>query len=713
MSKKLLLHAVLLSTLTSLYAAESSGEINDFESLLENVSDLATKKSLNVDYMPSVVSVVDGQTYMDAGLQNVGEALGMLPGIQMQLSPMGYSMATVRGFKNPNAYLSDKIKILIDGVAINNEVSGSGDFYMDFPLQLVDRIEVLRGPNSTTQGSGAFYGTVNIITKMGNTKEENKIFLGTGSYSTLTAGANLYTLANNWKLFSDGYIARNDKSLPPFEGYSANTKEAMRDVSIGFKAVNGDFEFLTRYKRSVYGNFYGFEEDPHMISLSPNEHTNSYFFSQASYKANIHEVGIETKVNFSQRELNEGSFISGVTVTANRFASVGVTDMQDGFYFTEKLKEQNVEAETIFTLPKINANEIVAGVGVRYVKLPQDDYYNSVENAITQNLTTILASSHYNSFRYRASREPAFWADPTTSFIRSNQTRTIGYGYLQDLISVSPDVDVILGARIDDYSDIGTKWSQRAAIVYRSDDKTIFKLLYGSAFRAPTFTEAYANGHINYRAGVATIKPEETDTYEAVAIYTPDFNNKFSIDFFYSKLKNVIDLEEFSDTIPGYQNFDDRISKGIELEYNFQSNPKHNFYFNASYVETGYATPPENDYPVPLNQTMPDISKIMFKAMYIYRPIDNLSLGTTWQYYSRTTQSQLGWIVDDGTDTTVHAQHIVDETLTYKFSPSSEIRATVKNIFNEDIREPSYYYNTDGGIKREGRNYLFSYVQRF
>jgi outer membrane receptor for Fe3+-dicitrate len=148
MIKKTFLNIVLLSSFTSLYA-ENAEDMNDFQSLLENVSDLATKKSLNVDYMPSVVSIIDAQTYVDAGIQNVGEALGMLPGIQMQLSPMGYSMATVRGFKNPNAYLSDKIKILIDGVAINNEVAGSGDFY----------------------------GTVNIITKLGNTKEENRIFL--------------------------------------------------------------------------------------------------------------------------------------------------------------------------------------------------------------------------------------------------------------------------------------------------------------------------------------------------------------------------------------------------------------------------------------------------------------------------------------------------------------------------------------------------------
>lgn len=101
----------------------------------------------------------------------------------------------------------------------------------------------------------------------------------------------------------------------------------------------------------------------------------------------------------------------------------------------------------------------------------------------------------------------------------------------------------------------------------------------------------------------------------------------------------------------------------------------------------------------------------MLKALYIYRPADNFSFGTTWQYYSRTTQSKLDWL--DGVDTTVHPQHIVDETVTYRCSPTSEMRFSVKNIFNEDVRLPSYYYNTEGGIRREGRNYLISYDQRF
>lgn len=49
---------------------------------------------------------------------------------------------------------------------------------------------------------------------------------------------------------------------------------------------------------------------------------------------------------------------------------------------------------------------------------------------------------------------------------------------------------------------------------------------------------------------------------------------------------NVIDLEEYSNTIPGYQNYDDPFSKGAEFEYSFQSKPEHNFYFNESYIDS-------------------------------------------------------------------------------------------------------------------------------
>jgi outer membrane receptor protein involved in Fe transport len=701
---------ILLIILSSQLMAQSNESVatDEFESLINDVSEIATKKSLNIDYLPSVVTVIDGQTFVDAGIQNIGEALDMLPGIQMQVSPMGYTTTTVRGLKMPNAYLSDKIKILIDGVAINDEVTGSSNFYMDFPMQLVEKIEVLRGPNSTIYGAGAFYGTVNVITRLGNNKTEKQLFLGTGSYEYRTTGTNLNTSIGEWKLFADGYYKQNNKSLAQ-KNRDQGTEEAMKDYSVGFKAINGGFEFLTRFKKSSYGNFYSFEGDLDPIPGKDQGHTNSYFLSQLSYKTSFNDYKLETKANFSHRESDIKANIYSLAHNIDMFSNVGIVPTE-GFYTHEKSGEENLEAEVILTLPKIKSNDILVGAGVRQVNITKNYFYSSLEDLIMQNEAAILSNPNYSNFRYRQEREPAFWANPTTKLLKDGVNRTIGYAYAQDLISVTDNIDLILGLRADDYSDYGTHISKRAGLVYRASDTMIFKLLYGSAFRVPTLIEAYQNGHINTRAGDSTIQPEETDTYEAAWIYSPTFNHKFSLNLFYSKLKNIIDLEEFDTTIPGYQNFKQRYSKGVEFEYFYRTERAHNLYFNATYVYSEYTIPPENIPIVFVDQTMPDISKVMLKAMYIYRPTEKLSLGTTWRYFSETTATKLYWVTNDST---ADAAHIFDETVTYHCTPSSDIRLTVKNIFNKEVHQPSYYYNIDGGIMREGRNYFLSYTLKF
>ena len=712
----ILMTSLCLLTSVNAFASE---DMNDFESLLDEVSDIATQKSINVDYLPSVVTVINSQTFIDGGIQNVGEALNMLPGIQMQVNRMGYTTTTIRGLKSPNAYRSDKIKVLIDGVAMNNEAQGSSSFYMDFPMQLVEKIEVLRGPGSTIYGAGAFYATVNIITKLGNDKEENRLFIGTGSYSDATIGGNANAVAGDWKIFTDAYYKQNDKHIEQADGFSDNgtqTDEAMQDFTIGFKAKNKGFEFLSRYKQSTYGNFYGYEEDFDPIGNQEKDRTSSYFSAQLSYKTTFNDYKLETKAGYSRRTLDAEANMDTISSVAGEFAKVDI-NMTEGFWYGEHSEEQNLEAEAILSLPKIKSNDILLGVGARRAQMTKDNFYSSVENTIILNKTAIELHPRYinKDFGYDEwEDEPAFWNNPTRKLYKENLSRDIMYGYLQDLISVNDSVDISLGLRLDNYSDFGAKLSKRAAIVYRATDKSVFKLLYGSGFRAPTFTEKYHNGHINFRAGDENIKPEETDTYEMQVIYSPNFNNRFSLNLFYSNLYNVIDLDEEASLV-GYQNFDSRVSKGAEFEYSFRTKLEHNFYFNGSYIDTIYTTPKDGS-DLERDISMPDISKVMLKAMYIYSPTPELSFGTTWRYESETSPTGLwngdptSWPRNDGV---VEEQHVFDETITYRLSSRSTLRATVKNLFDWGIKNPSYYYSHEGGVVREGRHFFVNYTYVF
>lgn len=701
------------------HAAEAD-DIQEFESLLQDASEIATKKSLNVDYLPSVVTVIDAQTFINAGIQNISQALDMLPGFQEQMSPMGYTITTVRGFKNPNAYFADKIKILVDGVAINNEVTGTASFYLDFPLQLVEKIEVLRGPASTMYGGGAYYGAVNIITKLGKAKKENQLYFAGGSYGYITAGTNIYMTDNGWEIFADGYAASNNKSLP----YTANnpsdsgyTDEAMKDYSVGFKATKGGWEFLTRFKHETSGNFYSFEGELNPIPDKGENHSSIYLLSQLSYKTSLGEYELETKINYSHRDESVNANIAGISNNPDY-----LNTRLNGFYSVENIGEDNFGFESTLTLPIIASNDILVGVGATYDVVTQDNYSSSVENAIVQS-GNMVALRDNPSFNYNGTYEPAYWLDPTaTTVLPKGINRTNIYTYAQDLISLNNKTDLILGLRLDNISDIGTQFSKRAGLVYRASDSMTLKLLYGSSYRAPTFTEKNALGHINLRMGDPNMKPEECNTYEAAIVYSPDFYNKFALNFYYTKLHNVIDLEELERTPLGYAQYPDRTSKGVEFEYFYKTHMKHNFYFNASYTNTDYITPPDthsddvNGQPIidpSIVESMPDISKFMAKALYIYKPTPKLSLGTAWRYFSQTTETRIQWVQIYVDEPTAKSASIFDETLTYSMTPTSQIRATIKNIFNERVMNPAYYYYTDGGISREGRNYLINYVQRF
>ncbi|MEJ2468067.1 MAG: TonB-dependent receptor, partial [Campylobacterales bacterium] len=82
-------------------------------------------------------------------------------------------------------------------------------------------------------------------------------------------------------------------------------------------------------------------------------------------------------------------------------------------------------------------------------------------------------------------------------------------------------------------------------------------------------------------------------------------------------------------------------------------------------------------------------------------------------YYSETTATKLNWVEEDGIDPTVDPYHLFDVSMTYRFSPMSVTRFTVKNLFDADVRSPAYYYLSDGGVERDGINFHLSFEQQF
>jgi outer membrane receptor for ferrienterochelin and colicins len=138
-------------------------ELTDLLNIIQQETDVATKTRLNTDYVPGIVTVLQGDQLEAMGMATAWEALGLVPGVQAVLDASGSPSVVVRGIDFP--FNSGNIQILINSVPLSRADSGISASSLLIPIEQVERIEVIRGPGSVVYGDFAFMGLVNIVTR--------------------------------------------------------------------------------------------------------------------------------------------------------------------------------------------------------------------------------------------------------------------------------------------------------------------------------------------------------------------------------------------------------------------------------------------------------------------------------------------------------------------------------------------------------------------
>ena len=174
----------------TLFAQEKS----NFESLFKEVSDFTTQTNINIDHQPSVLTVLYSDDLKAMGVRTLNEAFDFVPGIETSMSSSGNNKVITRGASEPNNFVFIKMKYFIDGVDLGY------NYYGDFPIELIDRIEVLRGGASAIYGQGAFLGAVNIITKSSIKSANNSVNIESGSFNYRKGSALLHTQVGGWDI---------------------------------------------------------------------------------------------------------------------------------------------------------------------------------------------------------------------------------------------------------------------------------------------------------------------------------------------------------------------------------------------------------------------------------------------------------------------------------------------------------------------------------
>ena len=150
--------AVVIGTVSALFAGALSAQ---GAGVLEEVVVVATKREQTLQEVPVAVSVVSAQTIEQAQVLDIKDLQTLVPSLRVtQLQTSANTNFVIRGFGNGanNAGIEPSVGVFIDGVYRSRVGSALAD------LPKLERIEVLRGPQSTLFGKNASAGVINVVT---------------------------------------------------------------------------------------------------------------------------------------------------------------------------------------------------------------------------------------------------------------------------------------------------------------------------------------------------------------------------------------------------------------------------------------------------------------------------------------------------------------------------------------------------------------------
>ena len=144
----------------------------------------ASERIQPVTEAPSSVSFITAEEIARHGYRSLAEILQAVRGLTIT-NDRNFSFLGARGFAKPGDYNS-RILLLINGHRVNDNIFGQAEIGAEFGLDpaMFERVEVIRGPNSSVYGDSAFFAVVNVITKSGAAIDGGSVAIETGTLVT-------------------------------------------------------------------------------------------------------------------------------------------------------------------------------------------------------------------------------------------------------------------------------------------------------------------------------------------------------------------------------------------------------------------------------------------------------------------------------------------------------------------------------------------------
>lgn len=634
-------------------------------SLFNDVSQttqIATLSNQNIDYQPFILSVWEQKDLFALGATNLKDALMLIPGIDLTGDNINNRIMIIRG-SNPLAY--GQTKMVIDDVTVNDLAFDSYNTYLNFPIELVKRIEVVRGPGSFIDGVNGYAGTVNVITKAHDTiksRENGSLFAGIGNQESRQLGFWQHFDLNGLSFSIDGFYYQDDAKSPVRAtdkyGYSDFAPLNNEQYNLGFSLRGKNSYLIGRINDHTYGSAFG-----NLYAL-PNEagkqSTPSWYLGSGytipfasdtlfKIKGGIYENSWESDA----RSLPSGTY--------------GPITYPNGYWGDLKLDNREMYGNLSLTYTGLSNHAIVAGYAFKHQEVTD-----------IQSITTERVNGGVTMVDYSQSA-PFLDADAAH--------RQIHEFYIEDTINLNDELALALNIGGTKASSMSCHPYKRAALVYQPHHNHIFKTMVGNSYRLPSWQELYTQNNPD-RIGNPDLEPEHVTSYEGQYIFKPSSSVFLGLNAFYLENEEQITANT---TSKEYENISNRTIKGVEAEFRGNYREDDSFAFSYSYI-SGEAIKRNQqiDY-------LPFASTHLIKGALSYSLTPEIKAALTGRYASEKKRRPY-----DGRPS-MESFSTIDVTLGWEGEHGIYVQGSIKNIFNSIYRYPSTANTYPDDYPVEGR----------
>jgi iron complex outermembrane receptor protein len=502
-----------------------SGEKALFEEL--PVVEAASLHVQNLEEAPASVTVISAAEIRKYGYRTLGEALAGVRGFDLTYDRI-YHYVGVHGFSLPGDY-NTRFLVMINGHSMTENVFSSNNFWgQDFGLDmdLVQRIEIIRGPSSALYGSNGMFATINVVTKSpvdqssASVRTETDTFGGKKAIASsslyLGHGANLLVAAS-------AFNNRGQRLyIPEFD-----SPETRNGIARGVDGERGYHTFANLIWRGwdmvAYVN--SREKQP------PVAWDDTSIFGDRGNR--VRDERDFLRVSHSQK--------------AGKTGKIGLQVSYDRYRYADRFNYSSSERPEV--LGDLASGDWLTSQFTYSVQAPK--------------LGTLTLGAQANWDLRNLLHNYATGPDRINRLHEDHPDRVFSV-FAQQEIDFSERWKAYIGLRFDDSHVFDDSISPRIALVHQRSPRTVYKFVYGHPFRNPSVFEQYYRGPSI--AASTGLHPETAHTFEGSVERKLTDELTFIANLYDYRTRNLIQAAYLDAGLQPFRNSVNVGARGVEFE---------------------------------------------------------------------------------------------------------------------------------------------------